>query len=66
MVLAKRMEEHDEMEAQLLVEHEEEVRALHQQKQQLLFQMDDLRNHCQQILDEHNKQVGWTSKLTVM
>lgn len=52
-----KIEEHDLLEAQITAEHEEEVRALRQQKQHLMEQLDDLKEHYQNILDDQEQQV---------
>lgn len=55
--LLHKMKEHDQLDAQFQAEHEEEVRALRQQKQQLIRQIEELKSHYQQLLNEHEKQV---------
>ena len=51
------MKEHDQLDAQFQAEHEEEVRALRQQKQQLVRQIDEIKSHYQQLINEQEKQV---------
>ena len=55
--LLSKMKEHDQLDAQFQAEHEEEVRALRQQKQQLVRQMEELRSHYSQSINEQEKQV---------
>ena len=52
-----KMEEHDQLDAQFQAEHEEEVRALRQQKQQLARQIEEIKTHYQQLINEQDKQV---------
>jgi uncharacterized protein involved in exopolysaccharide biosynthesis len=51
------MEEHDQLDAQFQAEHEEEVKALRQQKQQLARQIEEIKTHYQQLINEQDKQV---------
>ena len=51
------MEEHDQLDAQFQAEHEEEVRALRQQKHQLARQLEELKSHYQQSINEQDNQV---------
>ena len=55
--LLSKMEEHDQLDAQFQAEHEEEVRALRQQKQQLARQIEEIKTHYQQLINEQDKQV---------
>lgn len=55
--LAEKVEEHEVFESQFTAEHEEEVRALRQQKQQLMKQLDEVREQYQTILDDQEQQV---------
>ncbi len=52
-----KMEEYDLLESQFTAEHEEEVRALRQQKQHLMKQMEELKEHYQNIYDDQEQQV---------
>lgn len=45
------------MEAQFTAEHEEEVRALRQQKRHVMKQLEELQQHYQNILDDQEQQV---------
>lgn len=56
--LLSKMHEHDLLDAQFQAEHEEEVRALRQQKQMLVRQLEELKSHYQQAINEHEKQVN--------
>ena len=56
--LAAKMEEHELLESQFTMEHEEEVRALRQQKQQLMQQLEESKGHYQNILDDQEQQVA--------
>ena len=55
--LAEKLEEHDVFESQFTAEHEEEVRALRQQKQHLMQQLEEAKEHYQTILDDQEQQV---------
>lgn len=55
--LLSKMEEHDQLDAQFQAEHEEEVRALRQQKQQLARQIEEIKTQYQQLINEQDKQV---------
>lgn len=55
--LAERIEEHELMEAQFTAEHEEEVRALRQQKHHLMTQLEECQQHYQNILEDQEQQV---------
>ena len=55
--LAGKMEECELLETQITAEHEEEVRALRQQKQQLIQQLDELKENYQNILDDQEQEV---------
>lgn len=55
--LLSKMEEHDQLDAQFQAEHEEEVKALRQQKQQLARQIEEIKTHYQQLVNEQDKQV---------
>jgi phage regulator Rha-like protein len=52
------MEEHELQEAQFTAEHEEEVRALRQQKHLLMKQLEEVQQHYQNILEDQGDQVG--------
>lgn len=56
-ILAGKIEEHEVMEAQFTAEHEEEVRALRQQKHHLMNQLEECQQHFQNILDDQEQQV---------
>ena len=56
--LVEKIQEHDQQELQFHTEHEEEVRALYQQKQQLVKQMDDLKKHYHRLLNDQDNQVS--------
>ena len=56
--VSRRMEEHDEMEAELQMEHEEEVRALQQQNQQLRMKLENLQDHYHELFTEQERRVG--------
>ena len=58
-----RQEEYDQAETQFQAEHEEEVRALRQQKRHVLKQKDDLKKHYQQLLTDQDKQVSRATML---
>ena len=55
--LAGKIEEHDIFEAQFTAEHEEEVSALRQQKAHVVKQLEELREHCQNVLDNQDQEV---------
>ena len=55
--LAEKLEEHELFETQFTAEHEEEVRALRQQKQHLMKQLEEVREQYQTILDDQEQQV---------
>lgn len=55
--LTDKIEEHEHLEAQFTAEHEEEVRALRQQKQHLMKQLEDAKEHYENILDNQEQQV---------
>ncbi len=57
VTLAEKMEEHELFETQFTAEHEEEVRALRQQKQHLMKQLEEVKEHYQTILDDQEQQV---------
>ena len=56
--LVDKIQEHDQQELQFHTEHEEEVRALYQQKQLLAKQMDDLKKHYHRLLNDQDNQVS--------
>ena len=41
----------------LYIEHDEEVRALQQQKEQVMYQLEDMEERFQHLLSAHEKQV---------
>ena len=41
----------------LYIEHDEEVRALEQQKEQVMYQLEDMEERFQHLLSAHEKQV---------
>lgn len=53
----RKIAEHEQVEAQIQTEHDEEVQALHQQKQQLARQLDDIKLCYSQSLKEQDKHV---------
>ena len=55
--LADKIEEHEVFEAQFTTEHEEEVRALRQQKQCLVKELKDLKDHYESIFDNQEQEV---------
>lgn len=55
--LAGNIEEHELLEGQFTAEHEEEVRALRQQKQHLIKKLEDVEEQYQTILDDQEQQV---------
>ena len=55
--LLNKIEEHDQLDAQFQAEHEEEVRALRQQKQQLARQIEEIKTHYEQLMNNQDKQV---------
>ena len=57
-VLAGKIEEHEQLESQFTAEHEEEVRALRQQKRHLMKQLEEVQQHFQNILDDQEEQVS--------
>ncbi len=58
--LVEKIQEHDQQELQFHTEHEEEVMALHQQKQQLAKQMDELKKHYHKLLNDQDNQVNFS------
>lgn len=65
-VLAKKMEEHEVLEAQFTTEHEEEVRALRQQKRQLMQKLEEVQQHYQNILDNQEDQVSFQYECNIL
>lgn len=57
-MLAGKIEEHEHLETQFTAEHEEEVRALRQQKQHLMKQLEEVQQHFQNVLDDQEEQVS--------
>lgn len=55
--MAEKIEEHELLEAQFTTEHEEEVRALRQQKQHLMKQLEESKEHYENILDNQEQEV---------
>lgn len=55
--LHKKMEEHEELESQIQTEHEEEVKALYQQKQQLVRQLEDAKMSYYRNFSEQDQRV---------
>ena len=53
-----KINEHDQLDAQFQAEHEEEVKALRQQKQVLVRQLEEIKSHYQQALNDQEKQVN--------
>ena len=51
------MEEHEELESQIQTEHEEEVKALYQQKQQLVRQLEDAKMSYYRNFSEQDQRV---------
>ena len=51
------MADYEQQETQFHAEHEEEVRALYQQKQHLVRQFEEMNGHYQQLLEEQDQQV---------
>ncbi len=51
------MVEHEQVEAQIQTEHDEEVQALHQQKQQLVRQLEDTKLRYSQSIKEQDQHV---------
>ncbi len=56
--MEQKIEEHEILEAQFTSEHEEEVRALRQQKQQLIDQLSESKEHFENILESQDEQVS--------
>lgn len=56
-LLEHKLEEHEILEAQFTAEHEEEVRALRQQKQHLMEQLDESKVHYENIIESQDEQV---------
>ena len=51
--MTRKIAEHDQLKAQKQTEYEEEVKALHQQKQQLARQLEDAKmGHYQQTMEQ--------------
>ena len=63
--LRLKQEEYEQAESQFHAEHEEEVRALRQQKQHILRQNEELKSHYQQLLDDQDKQVRIASPQSI-
>ena len=55
--MTQKIAEHDQLEAQIQTEHEEEVKALHQQKQQLARQLDDAKMRYHKLSKEQDQHV---------
>lgn len=55
--LAGKIEEHELLESQFTAEHEEEVSALRQQKTHIMKQLEELRENCQNVLDNQEQEV---------
>lgn len=55
--LTRRTAEHEQVEAQIQTEHDEEVQALHQQKQQLVRQLEDTKLRYTQSIKEQDQHV---------
>ena len=55
--MTRKIAEHDQLEAQIQTEHDEEVKALHQQKQQLARQLEDTKKHYHQLAKEQDQHV---------
>jgi len=59
-LLDLRLEEHEAQETQFTAEHEEEVRALRQQKQLLMEKLDESKEHLENILESQDEEVSYT------
>ena len=57
-VLAGKIEEHELLETQFTTEHEEEVRALRQQKRHIMKKLEEVQEHYQNVLDGQEQQVS--------
>lgn len=55
--LNRKMAEHEELETQIQTEHDEEVKALYQQKQQLARQLEEAKMSYYQSIDEQDQRV---------
>ncbi len=65
--LRQKMVEHEQVEAQIQTEHDEEVQALHQQKQQLIRQLEDSKLRYNQSIKEQDQHVRpWIHTLFVL
>ena len=56
-LLEMKIREHEAQEVQFTAEHEEEVRALRQQKQQLMEKLDESKEHFENILESQDEEV---------
>lgn len=55
-----KIKEHDQLDAQFELEHEEEVKALRQQKDQLQRQIEEMKVNYHEVLTEQEEQVTLT------